>query len=147
MPEGVGVVRHHSARPSLLAWNGVLEVAAIAVVAFLAATFARLFREGVFRVASAATGERSAIEAARTSPRWAVFLVVTAGLVIATIIGRAATRWRGERLGMAAVAAAGRNEGPGPSFRATFVRSSICIGTAASLRSRSPSNSAFTKKK
>ena len=115
--------------------DGVLTVVAVAVVTFIAAAFAHWFREGVFAVADAVTGRRSAVLAARDSARWAVFLVVLAGVLAAVVLGRLAHRWRGERLGMAAVAAAAREEGPGPSLPATMVRASGTWIAAASLAS------------
>jgi H+/Cl- antiporter ClcA len=110
-------------------------VPTVLIVAFLATSFAHAFREAIFWVAETATGDHSAVEAARTSNRWFVFASVTAGLFIASVIGRSAVRWRGQRLGMSAVAAAARGEGRGPSLRATALRGSGTFVASASLAS------------
>src|SRR5262245_37953330 len=104
--------------------DGMLGALAVAVVAFIAAVFAHLFREGVFWIGEQVFGHANAVEAAKHANPVLVFVSVVVGLTAATAIGKAAARWRGERLGLAAVAAAARNEGAGPSWRATAIRSS-----------------------
>ena len=104
----------------------------VALVAIAAATFAHYFRESVFDVLHFFSGARSAPTAIRENPRWAAAVIIAAALAVAATIGWVAARWRGERLGIQILADATNDTGPGPSLRATLLRSSgTWVGSAA----------------
>ena len=105
------------------------------LVGAFGATFAHLFREAIFFTLEHVAGDKSSTHVAQDSPRWVVFVIVTAGVLVAAWIGRVAVRRRHERLGLEAVADAARGAGTGPSVQGTLLRSSGTFVAMTSLAS------------
>ena len=101
----------------------LIGVVAVVGVAATAAAFAQLFRESSIHAIRFIAGSDDPTEAARSVPRLAVALLVFASVVTAAWIGRRVVSTRRDRLGITAVAAAARGEGPGPSVRASLLHS------------------------
>lgn len=122
--------------PRLARARGLLLTLVLAVtVSAFGAIFARVFRESILYTLKHVGGNKSATEVAQRSHRVVVFVLVTAGLLLAAWVGRVAQRWRHERLGLNAVAEAARGVGTGPSLSGTVVRSAGTWVAMASLAS------------
>ena len=96
---------------------------ALGLVAFVAATVAHFFREALWWVSQAWVGEDGSLELARRANPFLLATAIAVTLLISRALGRWAQRWRSERLGLAAVAAAVQRGGPGPSVAGTALRS------------------------
>ena len=107
----------------------------VAIVACLAALFAHVFREAVLAGIDYATGTDDAVAGARQWRHWMVALGIAAGLLVGIGLAHLANRWRGEQTGLQATAAAAAGEGPGPSLRATLLRSSGTLTASVSMAS------------
>lgn len=107
----------------------------IAIVATVAAAFAHLLREGIFRAADYLGSSRDATRATSSLPLTGRFAIVFVGLLVAGWIGRFAHRRYGDRLGIAAVASGARGEGEGPSLVGTFERAGGTFVASAALSS------------
>ena len=107
----------------------------VAAVGVAAAGFARAFRWLIGQATVALSGRPDPVEAAGALPRWQTAMVVSAGVLAAVAIGRLAARRYRERLGVAAVAAAARGEGPGPSLAGSLTRATGTLAASATLTS------------
>ncbi|MDO8388878.1 MAG: chloride channel protein [Actinomycetota bacterium] len=96
--------------------------AAVVVVGVVAAVVAHAFRETVFAVGRALTGNDGSIAASEALGPAATFLLVAGGVGVAAWIGAASRRRHGRRVGLRAIAAAARDERPDPSAAGTAMR-------------------------
>lgn len=128
-----GRPRRRAAAPAWL--DGPVTLVLVAAVAVTAAGFARGFRwligEGVALVA----GFSDPIDAASSLPRWRLAATVSIAVFAAVAIGRHATARYHQRLGMAAVAAAARGDGPGPSLAGSLTRAAGTLAASVGLTS------------
>jgi CIC family chloride channel protein len=112
-----------------------LGLLVLAGVATAAAGFAGLFRETALGIVGRMSGTRDPTGAAERTAWPVVAAVVATAVALAAWIGhRADLRGRG-RLGLTAIAAAARGEGPAPSLRATLLRGSGTLAAGSGLAS------------
>jgi CIC family chloride channel protein len=105
--------------PARPAWfTAVLFV----VVIVASATFAKLFRRTSYEVISRYADADDPTGAANRLSPWIVFLVVSAAVALAAVLGHIVQRRWGDRVGIEAVAATARGENVDISFRATGTR-------------------------
>lgn len=125
---GVATLRRRDGR-AVPAWlDGPLTAALMAAVAVAAAGFAQGFRWLIGTGVAAVAGFSDPIDAASSLPRWRLAGTVAITVFAAVAIGRQATARYHQRLGVAAVAAAARGDGPGPSLAGSLTRA---VGTLA----------------
>ena len=115
-------------------WSPVV-VAATVGVGVASALFANAFRDAMLWLTDVLTGDRGPVAAARSLAGWKVFALSFVGLLVASALGSWARRWRGDGLGLAAVAAAAQGRDTGPSLPGTAVRTGATFIAASTLSS------------
>lgn len=115
-------VRRTGPAPTGPARRELAGLAALALVAAAAAGFAHLFRATSLGLIGRVWGSADPTAAVRHAARPAVAATVAGAVALAVWLGRRAARRRHDRLGIPAVAAAARGDGPGPSLRGTATR-------------------------
>jgi len=118
------------------AWlDGPVTVVLVATVAAAAAGFARAFRWLIGEGVAVVAGVSDPIDAASSLPRWRLAATVAVAVFSAVAIGRLVTARYHQRLGMAAVAAAARGDGPGPSLAGSLTRATGTLAASVGLAS------------
>lgn len=120
---------------SARARSSVATALVVGVVASAGAAFAHAFRSAVEAGTGLLAGPGEDLVTRQRVSAWAIFGIVTLGLLVAAAIGQWALRWRGERLGLTAVAAAARGEGVGPSLVGTLLRATGTLAATSGLAS------------
>ncbi|MEI7617628.1 MAG: chloride channel protein [Actinomycetota bacterium] len=112
----------------------VTFLAAVAVSAF-AALFAFGFRRSIRYLLEYFGGDHRSTAVSQSTSPLLVFAIVTGGLLLASWLGRLASSWRHQRLGLLSIAEATLGVGDGPSLSGTLVRTSGTWVAMASLAS------------
>lgn len=115
--------------------DGPVSAVLVAAVSVAAAGFARGFRWLIEHGLTVLAGSGDPIDAAASLPRWRLAATVAVAVFGAVAVGRHAAARYHRRLGMAAVAAAARGDGPGPSLAGSLTRAAGTLAASLGLAS------------
>lgn len=92
-------------------------------IAAVSAGFAKLVRELIHRSSGWFYGDENVTDALRTVTRAAPAVLITVGILAARWLNARAQAWQPGRLGIEAIARSAQGQPPGPSLRATLLKS------------------------